>query len=167
MTIEVLVTRKIRDLVQDAAEDALSASQRGVSRVTRGELWSFDVDGDEGADVVRGILEGTTLVVNPNVHRYSFGSWRDVAAGERRLLIRVADEFDARGAAVLRAVRDRCGIGAVRGVQRSVLWAIDLEATDPEAANRLGEEITGGNDAGAGLLANRHAQDVAWEVVTN
>ena len=58
-------------------------------------------------------------------------------------------------------------IRVVCGVRRSVLWAIDLEATDPEAANRLGEEITGGNEAGAGLLANRHAQNVAWEVVTN
>ena len=50
---------------------------RAYDPQTGAELWTFDVQGDDPTARVKEILDETTLVVNPNVHRYSIGSWND------------------------------------------------------------------------------------------
>jgi hypothetical protein len=65
---------------------------------------------------------------------------------------------------VLRAVRERLGLSDVRGVDRSVLWTVDLDTADPDAVRRASETVTG-TERGAGILVNRHAQDAELRVV--
>jgi phosphoribosylformylglycinamidine (FGAM) synthase PurS component len=165
VTVHVLVRRKIRDYVRDAAEDALRASVPALERVDRAERWSFTVEG-AGADVVERVLADTTLVANPNVHRWAFeGSPEPPASGRARVVVAVHDRVDAKGASVLRALRDRRGLSSVTAVRRSVLWTIDLAARREEA-EALSRAVTGSGGGGAGLLANLHAQDVETEVLT-
>jgi phosphoribosylformylglycinamidine (FGAM) synthase PurS component len=164
VTVEVHVRRKIRDLVRDAAEDALRERWPGLARVDRAEAWSFTLSAG-GADLVRRVLEGTTLVANPNVHRWTLAAEGDAAAqagpgpGSARIRVAVRDRVDAKGASVLRSLRERLGWRDVAGVRRSVLWTIDLPASREEA-ERLLRELTGEGGQGAGLLANPHAQEV-------
>ena len=167
MTVEVHVRRKIRDLVRDAAEDALRAHWPTLGRVDRAEVWTFSLDAG-GAEDVRRMLEATTLVVNPNVHRWTIvdegGEDAPAAAGGARVRVEVHDRVDAKGASVLRSLRDRVGWRGVAGVRRSVLWTLDLPGSREEA-ERLAREVTGLDGRGAGLLANPHAQDVETRVI--
>jgi phosphoribosylformylglycinamidine (FGAM) synthase PurS component len=164
--IEVLVTRKIRDLVRDAAENVLILVRKGIVGVSRGELWTFEVESDDARSEIRRILDETTLLVNPNLHHYTLDSWRRAPETGCRLLVHVSEGIDARGEAVLRAIRERRGIESVTSASSSILWAIDLDGSGEEEAMELGREITGDEGRGAGLLANRHAQDVRLEVMT-
>jgi phosphoribosylformylglycinamidine (FGAM) synthase PurS component len=158
MTVSVWVRRKTRDLVRDAAEDLLRATGERVERIERAELWRFEVErSDEPETTVRRILDETTLVVNPNVHRYSLEERGGPPAARTRLRVEVRDRVDAKGAAVLRSIRERLGVGSVTGVTRSVLWSIDLDA-DEERARSVGRRLSGDGERGAGVLANRHAQ---------
>lgn len=164
MTIRAYVHRKTRDLVCDAADDGLRARWPSVRNVDRAEVWSFDVDGDEitAEAAVRGVLEGTTLVVNPNVHRYTLDAVADAVAGAR-VIVDVHDHVDAKGASVLRTLRDRRGLRAVTDVRRSVRWVIDIDGTAAQG-QALAEAVTGEDGRGAGLLSNRHSQDVTIQV---
>lgn len=164
MTIRAYVHRKTRDLVCDAAEDGLRTLTPSLGAVDRAEVWTFEVEGDDATaeKTVHGILDRTTLVVNPNVHRYELESARQRGGAEdgtARITLTVRDLVDARGAAVLRSIRERRGIAAVTGVTRAVQWTIDL-AGPVDAAEALAEKVSGGAGHGAGLLANRHCQDV-------
>jgi phosphoribosylformylglycinamidine (FGAM) synthase PurS component len=164
VTVDVLVRRKIRDLVRDAAEDVLRATVPALEALDRAELWTFTVDGDADA-VVKGVLADTTLVANPNVHRWSFEVPSTAPApGHARVFVAVHDRVDAKGASVLRALRDRRGIRSVTSVRRAVLWTIDLAARREEA-EALARVVTGAGEGGAGLLANPHAEDVETTVV--
>lgn len=165
MRIEAVVRRKTQDLVQDAAEDLVRREIPGVARVDRAELWTFEVDAPDGAERVREILDGTTLVVNPNVHRYSLEPWNGPPVTGARLLVSVRDRVDPKGAQVLRAVRDRLGHVEVTRAARAVLWRVDLESPDAAAAEEAGRALTGG-PRGAGILANPHAQEALLQVVT-
>jgi hypothetical protein len=123
-----------------------------VTSVTRVEVWSFEVeDATADADVCR-VLDETTLVVNPNIHRYSLddGGTSSPAA---HLTVRVTERVDAKGAAVLRGIRERCGARGVRGVARSVEWSLGLEEGAIASAGRIGKEV-------AAILGNPHAQIV-------
>jgi hypothetical protein len=173
--LTVAVYRKTRDLVRDAAEDTLLRASGGgdgsgspggaatvppVRGIDRAELWTFDME-DATADAgVRRALEDTTLVVNPNLHRWSLDTAEAVrpATGARLTLI-VRDRVDAKGRSVLRAMRDRLGVKGLTGVTRAVRWAIDVEG-DAAAAEALAARVTGADGRGAGLLANPHSQDV-------
>lgn len=163
MTIRTLVHRKTRDLVRDAAEDVLLRHTPALKSVDRAELWTFT-----GADGVRGdvqrVLDETTLVVNPNIHRYRVleSAASPPAAGSRVTLI-VRDRVDAKGASVLRSVRERLGFSRVTGVARAVQWTIELDAPR-SAAEKLVQAVTGQDGRGAGLLANPHSQDVESSV---
>jgi len=163
MTIRAYVHRKTRDLVRDAAEDGLRVLTDRLGAVDRAELWTFEVEGKpaDAEDTVRRILDRTTLVVNPNVHRYVLEDGAPAAAptGESRITMTVRDLVDAKGAAVLRSIRERRGITAVTAVTRAVQWTIDV-AGPADAAEALAEKVSGGAGHGAGLLANRHSQDV-------
>jgi phosphoribosylformylglycinamidine (FGAM) synthase PurS component len=160
MKIEALVTRKTQDLVQYAAEDLLRETVPGLVRIERGELWAFAVTADAALATIRWLLDETTLVVNPNIHRYSLEPWADPPAKGSRILLRVSDRVDTAGAAVLRGIRRR-GIDAVSEVRRSVLWTLDLADADRAAAERIGGEVSGaGEETTAGVLANPHAQEV-------
>jgi phosphoribosylformylglycinamidine (FGAM) synthase PurS component len=163
--IEAVVRRKTQDLVQDAGEDLVRRVIPGVARVDRAELWAFEVEAPDGAARVREILDGTTLVVNPNVHRYSLEPWDEAPQRGARLLLCVRDRVDPRGAQVLRAVRDRLGHADVTAASRAVLWRVDLESADVSAAEEAGRALTGAG-RGAGILANPHAQDTLLQVVT-
>jgi phosphoribosylformylglycinamidine (FGAM) synthase PurS component len=165
MTMDVLVRRKIADLVRDAAEGALRESCPSLERLDRAELWTFTVEGEDRA-VVRRVLEDTTLVANPNVHRWTFREAAPtvpLAPGRARVVVEVHDRVDARGASVLRALRERRGVRSVTGVRRGVLWTIDVAARR-EQAEALARDVTGTGDAGAGLLANPHAQEASATV---
>lgn len=168
MTVEVHVRRKIRDLVRDAAEDALRARWPGIATVDRAERWTFVLEGGGAADVRR-VLEESTLVANPNVHRWTLHERppADVAPepGRARLRLLVADRVDAKGASVLRALRGRRGLRSVADVRRAVLWTVDVAGARGEA-ERLARELTGADGRGAGLLANLHAQEVETRVTT-
>jgi phosphoribosylformylglycinamidine (FGAM) synthase PurS component len=154
MTVEVYVRRKIRDLVRDAAEDVLRARWPSVGRVDRAEVWTFVLDSPEGRDGVRHAMEHTTLVANPNVHRWAIHEGEDPAPpdGSARVIVTVTDRVDPRGASVLRSMRDR-----------AVRWTIDT-AGSREEAERMAREVTGADGRGAGLLANPHAQEVETAV---
>ena len=165
MRVEAVVRRKTQDLVQDAAEDLVRREIPGVTRVDRAELWAFEVDAPDGAERVREILDETTLVVNPNVHRYSLEPWNEAPERGTRLLVRVRDRVDPKGAQVLRAVRDRLGHAEVTLASRSVLWRVDLDSADASAAEAAGRALTGG-ERGAGILSNPHAQEALLQVVT-
>lgn len=161
MTVDVHVRRKIRDLVRDAAEDALRVRWPALTRVDRAEVWTFSLASGGEAEVTR-VLEETTLVANPNIHRWT----RDGAApapaataGGARVRVTVRDRVDPKGASVLRSVRERLGLRGIRGVARSVQWTLELPASREEA-ERLAREVAGQDGRGAGLLANPHAQDV-------
>jgi phosphoribosylformylglycinamidine (FGAM) synthase PurS component len=162
--VEAVVRRKTQDLVQDSAADLVRASLGGVRRVERAEVWTFDVEGAGAPDRVRRILEGTTLVVNPNVHRWSLEGHAAPPASGTRLLVRVQDRVDAKGRQVLRAVRERLGFREVRSAERAVQWTVDLETEDAAAAERAGRMLVGG-ERGAGILANGHAQTVEVRVL--
>jgi phosphoribosylformylglycinamidine (FGAM) synthase PurS component len=165
--VQVLVRRKIADLVRDAAEGALRPACPALEKLDRAELWTFDVDGQDVA-AVRGVLEGTTLVANPNVHRWAFqdaaGATPAPRAGCARIVLAVHDRVDAKGSAVLRALRERRGIRSVTSVRRGVLWTIDV-ALDRAAASALARELAGAGESGAGLLVNPHAQEAETTVV--
>jgi phosphoribosylformylglycinamidine (FGAM) synthase PurS component len=163
--IEAVVRRKTQDLVQDAGEDLVRRVIPGVARVDRAELWAFEVDAPDGAARVRDILDGTALVVNPNVHRYSLEPWDEAPPRGARLLVCVRDRVDPKGAQVLRAVRDRLGRTEVTAASRAVLWRVDLESADAAAAAEAVRALTGA-ERGAGVLANPHAQDAIVQVVT-
>ena len=165
MRIEAVVRRKTQDLVQDAAEDLVRRVIPGVAAVERAELWAFDVDAPDGAERVREILDETALVVNPNVHRWSLEPWSGAPARGARILVRVRDRVDPKGAQVLRAVRDRLGHAEFTQASRAVLWRVDLDSADRAAAEEAGRALTGG-ERGAGILANPHAQDTLLQVVT-
>jgi len=166
MRISAIVHRKTRDLVRDAAEDLIREGSVPLTAIDRAELWSFEVD-DEAAGAekaVRRILDDTTLVVNPNVHRVALEGAADAAAAAgTRLRVVGRDRVDPKGAAVLRSVRERLGLASVTGVARAVRWTLDFDA-DAEAVRAVGREVTGEGERGAGLLANPHAQDVEWRV---
>jgi phosphoribosylformylglycinamidine (FGAM) synthase PurS component len=155
--VEALVRRKTQDLVRDSAESLVRASIGGVRAVERAEVWIFDVDGDSAADRVRRVLEETTLVVNPNVHRWSLESPAAPPPPGSRVVVRVKDRVDAKGRQVLRAVRERLGFREVRDVERATQWTVDLETRERPAAEHAGRILTGG-DRGAGILVNAHAQ---------
>ncbi len=170
MTVCASVHRKTADLVRDAAEDGLRGRWPSVRSVDRAELWSFDVDGDddEAMTTVREILDDTTLVVNPNVHRYVLRPAGEVTSssgpdGAVRVTLLVHDLIDARGAAVLRTLRVRRGQRQVTGVRRAIQWTIDVAAQVDEA-EAIARAMTGGDGRGGGLLANRHSQDVRIHV---
>ncbi len=164
MILEALVHRKTVDLVRIAAEDLVRGQFPEVRRVDHGELWTFDVDGEVGERELRRLLDETTLVVNPNVHKVTLGAWRKAPAAGARLVVLVRDRVDARAASVLRAARERRGLGAIRGASRSTVWSLDVEGEDaPAAAERVGNRVAGPQ---GGLLANPHAQDVQREVVS-
>ena len=167
MTIVARVQRKTRDLVRDAAEDVLRARSSAVGAIDRAEQWTFEVPADAAQRDVHRILDETTLVVNPNLHRYRLeGEGEADAPGTgARLEIVVHDRVDAKGAAVLRAVRERRGIRSITGVSRAVVWTLDV-AGSPADAERLAREVTGGDGHGAGILANPHSQDVTWRVIS-
>jgi phosphoribosylformylglycinamidine (FGAM) synthase PurS component len=162
--VEAVVRRKTQDLVQDAAEDLLRREIPGVAGVERAELWTFEVDAADGAERVREFLDGTALVVNPNVHRWSLEPWNEAPARGTRILVRVRDRVDPKGAQVLRAVRDRLGRAEFTHASRAVLWRVDLESADRAVAEEAVRALTGG-DRGAGILANPHAQDALLQVV--
>ncbi len=179
-TLRALVTRKTIDLTRVAAEDLVRAAHPEVRRVDRGELWTFDVEGPEGEAEVRRLLETTTLVVNPNVHRVVVGAppAPPPAAAGARLEVVVADRVDAKSRAVLRSARQRLGFGRIRDVRRAILGSLDVGAGDSgagtaaasasfaaaaAAAERIGLAVAGPE---GGLLANPHAQDVERKVVT-
>jgi phosphoribosylformylglycinamidine (FGAM) synthase PurS component len=164
--VEAVIRRKTQDLVRDAAENLLRGSVDGVRHVDRADLWTFEVDGDDAAGEVRRMLDETTLVVNPNVHRYSLDRWDGPPESGTRLFVRVCDRVDPKGAAVLRAVRDRLGRRRFTGTSRAVLWIVDLDTDDAAAAERAGREMVG-RTRGAGILANGHAQDAEIRVVTS
>jgi phosphoribosylformylglycinamidine (FGAM) synthase PurS component len=165
VTIHAYVHRKTRDLVCDAADDGLRARWDSVRNVDRAEVWSFDVDGDEitAEAAVRGILEDTTLVVNPNVHRYTLDVSPGNAIAAARVTVNVHDLVDAKGASVLRTIRERRGLRAVTDVRRSVRWVIDVDGPASEA-KAIAEVVTGQDGRGAGLLSNRHSQEVTIQV---
>ncbi len=166
MKIEALVTRKTQDLVQFAAEDLLRESVAGLERIERGELWAFTLEADDPLGILHWLLDETTLIVNPNVHRYSLEDWVVAPAAGGRLWLRVSDRVDTAGAAVLRGIRRR-GLDTVREVRRSVLWTLDLPASDGRGLERIGRELCGaGESMTAGVLANPHAQDVEMIIRT-
>lgn len=164
MNVVARVQRKTRDLVRDAAEDVLRARGAGVGAIERAEQWTFEVPADAARADVQRILDETTLVVNPNLHRYRLEQGEaEVAAGAGpRLEIVVHDRVDAKGAAVLRAVRERRGIRSITGVSRAVVWTLEVKGSDAES---LAREVTGEGGHGAGILANPHSQDVTWRVI--
>ncbi|HET9887607.1 MAG TPA: hypothetical protein VFR10_08840 [bacterium] len=164
MKIEALVKRKTQDLVRIAAEDLLLEKYPEVRRVDRAELWTFEIDGASPESDAKRILDESTLVVNPNVHRYTLEGWRGQPAQGTRLCVTVTDRVDGRASAVLRAARERRGLTAVRDVRRSVIWFLDLETKDAALAGRIGTKIAGPE---GGILANVHAQDVHMEVMTS
>jgi hypothetical protein len=164
VTVEALVTRKIRDLTRDSAADLLRAAGVEFERIERAELWSFEMSGEGARCGIEKILRETTLVVNPNVHRYSVKAWETSPADGCRVFVRVRDRVDPRGAQVARSIRQRFGAGGPSRVERSVLWSIDLASTDAAGAERLGRELAGLGPRGAGLLANSHSQDVEVSV---
>jgi phosphoribosylformylglycinamidine (FGAM) synthase PurS component len=160
MNVEVHVRRKTRDLVCDAAADALRASCPEVAHLERADVWTFRVDTADAPEIGR-VLAESTLVANPNVHRWAFAgeaAARPVGAGTR-VRLRVHDRVDARGAAVLRAMRDRRGVASLTEVRHAVQWTIDIHAPRA-AAEALARGLAGLSERGAGLLANPHAQDV-------
>jgi phosphoribosylformylglycinamidine (FGAM) synthase PurS component len=162
--VEAVVTRKTKDLVRDAAEDLLRDSAVGFERVERAELWSFEVEAESASPEIRKILDETTLVVNPNVHRYSLKTWETRPSSGCRLFVRVKDRVDAKGASVTRSIRGRLKIESIREAARSVLWTIDLGTSDRAEAERLGRDVAGLGPRGAGLLANPHSQEVEIRV---
>ncbi len=162
MTVDVHVRRKIRDLVRDAAEDALRARWPALTRVDRAEVWTFSLAPGGEAEVTR-VLEETTLVANPNIHRWTRGDAAPAADGGARVRVTVRDRVDPKGASVLRSVRERLGFRGIRGVARSVQWTLELPASRADA-ERLAREVCGQDGRGAGLLANPHAQDVETAV---
>lgn len=166
MNLEVHVRRKTRDLVCNAAEDALRAGAPEVVRLDRAEAWTFRVDPAD-APKVRQALADSTLVANPNVHRWTFADAPSATAaseaGRTRVRVRVHDRVDARGASVLRAMRDRRGIASLAEVRHAILWTLDV-AAPRAAAEDLARRLTGLSGRGAGLLANPHAQDVELDV---
>ncbi len=164
MNVEVLVRRKTRDLVCDAAEDVLREEHPEVVHIDRAEAWTFRVDAADAPKVHR-VLERSTLVANPNVHRWSIAgeAAREPAARRTRVRLRVRDRVDARGAAVLRAMRDRRGVQSLDEVQHAVVWTLDVDASRA-GAGELARRLAGLSGHGAGLLANPHAQDVQLEV---
>jgi len=164
MKIEAFVKRKTQDLVRVAAEDLLREKYPDVRRVDRAELWTFEVDGASAEGDVKRILEESTLVVNPNVHRYTLESWRRPPPQGTRLCVSVTDRVDARAKSVLRAARERRGLTSVREVRRAVVWFLDLETEEAAVASRIGDRIAGPE---GGILANVHAQDVKMEVMTS
>ncbi|MDP6528146.1 MAG: hypothetical protein QF819_01060 [Gemmatimonadota bacterium] len=166
MTIEALVFRKVRDLVRDAAEDVLNDWGAPVSAVERAEIWSFTVDAADPAEEVRRALEETTAVVNPNIHLVRMDGWGAPPDRGCRAFVRVTDRVDTKGAAVLRALRDRRGMASFTEVRRSVLWILDLDTEDPAEAKRAVAGLARTDRRSAGLLANPHAQDVCVEVVS-
>ena len=113
MIVEALVRRKTQDMVRDAAatllRETFEADLGGIGRIDRADLWAFDVDAADGTALVKDVLEDTTLVVNPNIHRYSLAPWSDVPENGTRLFVRVQDRVDSKGSQVLRAIRDRLG----------------------------------------------------------
>jgi hypothetical protein len=168
MNIAATVHRKTRDLVRDAAEDLLRDRASGLVGIDRAEVWTFAFADGTPADAAEAalhrILDDTTLVVNPNVHRWTGGVAGRTAPGAAVVMeVEVRDRVDARAAAVRRDVRERFGLEAVTGVVRSVLWTLSLDA-DEAAARRIGDEITGRGPRGAGVLANSHAQDTTIRV---
>lgn len=165
MNVEALVTRKTQDLVRFAAEDLLGTQEPSVQRIRRGDLWTFAVAGPDPVGVATRLLEETTLVVNPNVHRYTFDSWRVPPAAGHRVFVRVADRVDVAGAAVLRAAREHRGIREITSVGHSVLWTLDVDTADPAEAERLGRSLVGAGGETAGILANPHAQDAETAVI--
>jgi phosphoribosylformylglycinamidine (FGAM) synthase PurS component len=176
--VEARVWRKTQDLVRDAAESLLRERFPEVERVARADVWSFEVEGPDAAatESIREILEDTTLVVNPNIHRYAMEGAVAGAAGPAgsksadappmgcRLLVRVHDRVDPKSGQVLRAIREHLGRKNVTAVRRSVLWSVDLATDDVAGAERTGQEMVGG-ERGAGILANPHAQDSETRVV--
>ena len=167
MTIEVHVRRKIRDLVRDAAEDALRLRWPNLARLDRAEVWTFALASGGAGDVER-ILEETTLVANPNIHRWTLAGEGAPAAesgGATRVCVRVREKVDAKGASVLRSLRDRLGRRDVQDVRRSVEWTLEIPASREEAEG-IAREVTGLDGRGAGLLANPHAQDFETSVTT-
>jgi len=167
MTIVARVQRKTRDLVRDAAEDVLRARSAGFEAIDRAEQWTFEAPADGAQRDVHRILDETTLVVNPNLHRYTLEGEEHPGAppAGARVEIVVQDRVDAKGAAVLRAVRERRGIRGITGVSRAVVWTLDV-AGSPADAERLANEVTGGDGHGAGILANPHSQHVTWRVIS-
>ena len=167
MNVSAIVHRKTRDVVRDAAEDLLRERSVGLTAIDRAELWTFDVDDSPAAaeEAVRRILDDTTLVVNPNIHRYSLAAPPPADDDSTRLVLTVRDRVDPKGAAVLRSVRERLGLTNVTGVTRAVQWMLAFDS-DEVSVRALGREITGESERGAGLLANPHAQDTEWRVVS-
>ena len=164
MKIEAFVKRKTQDLVRTAAEDLLLEKYPELRRVDRAELWTFEIEGPSAEQDVKRILEESTLIVNPNVHRYTLDGWRRPPAQGTRLCVTVTDRVDARASSVLRAARERRGLSGVREVRRAVVWFLDLETGDADLAGRIGQKIAGPE---GGILANVHAQDVHMEVMTS
>ncbi|MEZ5065705.1 MAG: hypothetical protein R3B81_13315 [bacterium] len=164
MSLVARVHRKTRDLVRDAAEDLLLADSAPLLAIDRAERWSFDVAGGDSRADVQAILEDTTLVVNPNVHRWRWEEDAEAAPRGTRLEIEVHDRVDALGRSVLRAVRERRGLRSVSAVAHSVVWTIDLEA-DRAAAESLARRLVGEGERGAGALANPHSQEIRWRVI--
>ena len=155
MKIEARVTRKTRDLVLDSAEELLRRKVPQVAGLARAEIWTFDVDDAAAESDVRHVLEDTTLVVNPNIHRWALDGG-EAPAGPR-VTVRVTERVDAKGAAVLRGIRERYGARGVSGVTRAVEWWLDLEPGAAGDADRIAGE------AGR-ILGNPHAQEIVTRV---
>jgi phosphoribosylformylglycinamidine (FGAM) synthase PurS component len=165
MTIVARVHRKTRDLVRDAAEDVLRARSAPVAVIDRAEQWTFRTTAEDAQGDVHRILDETTLVVNPNLHRYRLEEETGAPGTGSRIEIVVHDRVDAKGASVLRAVRERRGIRSITGVSRAIVWTLDVTGSE-EDAEQLARAVTGGDGHGAGILANPHSQEVTWRVIS-
>lgn len=167
--VELLVRLKIPDVTALTAAGALRRRMgygETLKSLKRADYYRFEVDAPDAQSamaLVSEIAEKTNLFVNPNKHVFEVRAGGHEAAqstGTQVAQVLVTDPGDGSAEGALAALSGRLGYGdRVRGLLKGVLWTLELDAPDAQAARKMAEEIAVTRRRDQGLLMNPHFQE--------
>ncbi len=174
--VELLVSLKTADTTALTAKNTLQHDlgyESVLLDLKREECWLIEVDAestDAAEKLGREFATVVKIFVNPNKHTYTL---RVVEEGVTEhseteeahekppyeIGIFVGYREDEKALIALRTLQDTYGYGEkVKGVLRSTLWKLDINARSKDSARKIAEEITRTSGMSCGLLANPHSQ---------
>jgi hypothetical protein len=164
----ILVESRGVDLTAITAFETLKSRlgySSALSGLSRSDLWGVwcEAEGARLGGLGKSLVEGTSVFVNPNKHR-----WRVWAEGVGEAFapdggawILVWDSEETEGRRALSELRGAGFGGEVKRVSKATLWRLSLSEGAGRSGLSLAEEIAAAVARDRGLLANPHMHEWA------
>ena len=144
-TIEMIVSLKVPDTTSITALQTLQKlGFNKIKGVKRADYYNFLVEGDESK--FREKISKVDILVNANKHTFDFSIKKDNTI---KLLVKNINDD---GSGLLSVLKNRLGFDNIKKVEKSVLWALAIDAEEKEA-RKIAEK------AAKELLVNEHYQE--------